>query len=121
MLPLHLFLPPLVSMFFSFDAECVVTLSMMMFSSAMSYSQYGNVVPRNRQFSKLSSINFFIVKIFFVSNIPKPSFELIRLVNEVCEEVIELLHIFCTITSSLMLLISATPSFGLTCFSDDIA
>ena len=34
----------------------------------------------------------------FISNFPKPSFVLVRLVDEVPEDVIELLHIFCTIT-----------------------
>ena len=35
--------------------------------------------------------------LFFVSDCPKPSFVLVRLVDEDLEEVIELLHIFCTI------------------------
>ena len=46
----------------------------------------------------------------FVSNIPKPSFVFVRLVGEVPEDVIELLHIFCN-----------APRFGLTCFSDRVS
>ena len=37
---------------------------MMMFSSAMSSSSYGNVVPRNRQSSTLSGINLYTATVF---------------------------------------------------------
>ena len=99
-LPRHLFLLPCRSpmvhscQFSSPSMRNVMTLSMMMFSSAMSNSSYGNVVPRNRVFSELSGITFFTAKnLLFVSNIPKPSFVLVRLVEEVHEDVIEVLHL----------------------------
>ena len=70
---------------------------MMLSSSAMTNPSNGNVVPQNRQFSKLSGI-IFSDKIFSPSQIfPNPSFVLVRLVDEFPEDVIELLHVFCTI------------------------
>ena len=69
-----------------------------MFSSAMSDSSYGNVVPRNRYFSKLSGINFSLPESYFVSNFSKPSFVLVCLIDEVPEDVMKLLHVFPTIT-----------------------
>ena len=41
---------------------------------------------------------FHCQSLLVVSDFPKPSFVLVRLVDEVPEDVIELLHVFCTMT-----------------------
>ena len=57
--------------------------------------------------------------LFFVSDFP---FVLVSLVDEVPEDVIKLLHVFCTITFADVADPGLhTPSFGVTCFSDRIS
>ena len=86
----------LVSIFFTLGVERVVTLSMMMFSEQFFVWQCGateSIVLRT-----LGHQLFHCLSLFFVSDFPEPSFVLVRLVNEVPEDVIKLLHVFCTIT-----------------------
>ena len=86
----------LVSIFFTFDAECVVTLSMKVFSSAMSNSsRWCHEIDSSA--NSQASI-FHCQNLLFISSFPKPSFVLVRLVDEVPEDVIKLLHVFCTVT-----------------------
>ena len=40
---------------------------------------------------------FHYQSLLFISNLPKPSFVLVRLVDEVPEDVIEVFHVLCTI------------------------
>ena len=91
----------LVSIFCTLDATCVVTLSMMMFSSAMSkqFSREASGATESIVQQTHKHQLFFTARIFFfVWDFPEPSFVLVRLVDEVPEGVIEWLHIFCTIT-----------------------
>ena len=77
------------------DAECVVTLS------------HDDVLQRDEQFSRMamwchrtdSSAGIFLPEVFSSSRMfPKPSFLLVRLVDEVPEDVTELTHVTCMIT-----------------------
>ena len=82
----------LVSVSFALAAECVVTLSVMMFSSARSCSSHDqcgateSIVQQTRGHQPLHCQS-----LLFVSNFPRPSFVLVRLMDAVTEGVVELL------------------------------
>ena len=106
----------LVSVFFTLGAECVVTLSMIMFSNAMRTLRMAAWCHGIDSSANLKHQLFHCQSLFFVSNFAKPSFVPVCLVDEVPEDVIKLLHVSCTITSALQ-----TPSFCLTRSSDQIS
>ena len=93
-----IFFGALVSIFFALDTECVVTLSMM-FSSAMNKSSCDIVVQRKSIVQQtLGHQPFQPPESSLRLGFPKASFVLVRLVDEVPESVVELLHVLCTIT-----------------------